>query len=78
MATKKTSPNFEKSLKDLEALVVSLEKGDLNLEDSLKKFEQGINLTRQCQTALKEAEQKVQILLEKDGELSLEAFEQDD
>ncbi|VUD53908.1 Exodeoxyribonuclease 7 small subunit [Thalassocella blandensis] len=63
MAAKKT-PNFEKSIEQLESLVDALESGDLSLEDSLKTFEKGINLTRQCQQALSEAEQKVQILLQ--------------
>ncbi|MFT5082285.1 MAG: exodeoxyribonuclease VII small subunit [Lentisphaeria bacterium] len=76
MAAKKT-PDFEKSLEQLEALVHSLEDGELSLEESLKTFEKGINLTRTCQTALKEAEQKVQILIERDGESHLENFDTD-
>ena len=58
MATKK-SVNLEKSIADLETLVDELESGDLPLEKAMKKFEEGIKLTRQCQAALKEAEQKV-------------------
>jgi exodeoxyribonuclease VII small subunit len=54
--------NFETSLDALEQLIKKMETGQLSLEDSLKFFEEGIQLTRQCQTALKEAEQKVQIL----------------
>ncbi|MEM7401598.1 MAG: exodeoxyribonuclease VII small subunit, partial [Pseudomonadota bacterium] len=50
-ATKKTI-NFEKSLNQLETLVDKLEKGDISLEDSLKTFEQGVKLTRECQQAL--------------------------
>ena len=73
MAARK-SPNFEKSLEELESLVESLESGELSLEDSLKTFEKGIQLTQSCQTALQEAEQKVQVLLEKDGELAAKAF----
>jgi exodeoxyribonuclease VII small subunit len=76
LAAKKT-PDFEKSLEQLEALVHSLEDGELSLEESLKTFEKGINLTRTCQTALKEAEQKVQILIERDGESHLENFDTD-
>ncbi len=56
-------PDFEQSIKALEALVERLEKGDLPLEESLKQFELGISLTRSCQAALKKAEQKVEILL---------------
>ena len=72
----KKSINLEKSLADLEALVEELESGDLPLETAMKKFEQGIKLTRGCQAALKEAEQKVQILLKSaGGEEALEDFE---
>lgn len=67
--------NLEKSLADLEKVVEELESGDLPLEQAMKKFEAGIKLTRGCQAALKEAEQKVEILLKStDGE-SLEDFE---
>ena len=59
--------DFESSLDELEGLVERMEQGDNSLEDSLKDFERGIELTRNCQTALNEAEQKVQILLQKDG-----------
>ena len=72
-ATKKF--NLEKSLTELEALVDELESGDLPLEKAMKKFEAGIKLTRGCQAALKEAEQKVEILLESAGDESLEAFD---
>lgn len=75
MAIKKT-PNFEKSLQQLEELVERLETGELSLEDSLNTFEQGIKLTRTCQAALQEAEQKVELLLQKeDGKLSSEPFD---
>ena len=66
--------NFEASLNELEKLVDALETGDLSLEQSLQDFERGINLTRACQSALTEAQQKVQILLEKNGQSSLEDF----
>jgi exodeoxyribonuclease VII small subunit len=56
---------LEKTLEELEALVTRLEAGDLPLEQALKEFERGVKLTRQCQTALQEAEQKVEILLKK-------------
>ena len=74
MAASKTF-NLEKSLTDLEALVEELEQGDLPLDKAMKKFEQGIKLTRGCQSALKDAEQKVEILLESAGEESLEDFD---
>jgi len=66
--------NLEKSLADLENLVEELESGDLPLEKALKKFEDGIKLTRGCQAALKEAEQKVEILLSSAGGEELEDF----
>ncbi|MEW6354655.1 MAG: exodeoxyribonuclease VII small subunit [Pseudomonadota bacterium] len=58
----------------MEALVERMEKGEVSLEDSLKDFERGIALTRACQQALQEAEQKVHILMEKDGQASIEPF----
>ncbi len=70
MARKKPALDFEQSLADLQALVERLENGELSLEDSLTAFEQGIALTRDCQGALAQAEQKVQVLLERDGELA--------
>ncbi|HDS1682246.1 TPA: exodeoxyribonuclease VII small subunit [Pseudomonas putida] len=75
MARKKASIDFEQSLADLQALVERLENGELSLEDSLAAFEQGIALTRDCQGALAQAEQKVQILLERDGELTAQPFD---
>lgn len=78
MARKKTTPDFEQSLTELQALVERLENGELSLEDSLTAFEQGIRLSRECQSALQQAEQKVQILLERDGEVSEAAFSTDD
>ena len=59
------STNFEAAIAELEALVEEMEQGDISLEESLKKFERGIELTRTCQQALQEAEQKVQMLIEK-------------
>jgi len=70
--------NLEKSLAKLEDLVEELESGDLPLEKAMKKFEDGIKLTRNCQTALKEAEQKVEILLKSAGGEELEEFEIED
>ena len=65
-------------MRDLEDLVGRLELGDLPLEESLAAFERGVMLTRTCQTALKEAEQKVEILLKKSGEPALENFAADE
>ena len=78
MSSKK-SINLEQSLTDLEQLVEELESGDLPLEKAMQKFEAGIKLTRGCQAALKEAEQKVEILLRSaGGEGALEKFDSND
>jgi len=71
-------PDFEQALADLEATVEHLERGDLPLEEALKQFERGIALARSCQVALKQAEQKVEILLQKTPEAAPESFEPDD
>lgn len=60
--------DFEKALADLESIVEKLEQGDLPLDESLQAFERGVELTRHCQVALKQAEQKVEILLRKSGQ----------
>jgi len=74
--TAKKPVNLEKALADLESLVDELESGDLPLEKAMKKFEEGIKLTRSCQAALKDAEQKVEILLKSaGGKESLKDFE---
>ncbi|MGR9072094.1 MAG: exodeoxyribonuclease VII small subunit [Gammaproteobacteria bacterium] len=75
MTRKKNTGSFEESLAELEKLVEQLEQGDVTLEESLKSFERGVTLTRACQKALQEAEQKVQILLEKNGKQTLEPFD---
>ena len=68
--------DFEKKLSRLEDLVRMMEKGDLSLEDSLKSFEEGVKLSRECQVQLNDAEQKVQLLLkvESDGTATTEDF----
>ena len=80
MAKKKITPdsefNFEQSLAELEAIVDRMERGDLGLEESISHFEKGINLTRSCQKALAEAEQKVQILLRENGDEILADFKE--
>lgn len=77
MAAKKSYP-FEQSLEKLEQLVERMEEGDLTLEDSLKTFEEGIRLTRECQQALENAEQKVRLLIEENGQVAEVDFEPDD
>jgi len=70
--------NFEKSLADLEALVERMEEGELSLEESLKAFESGIRLTQQCQQALTQAQQRVQLLAVQDGEVRATPFAEAD
>jgi exodeoxyribonuclease VII small subunit len=60
-------PDFEGSLAELETIVERLEQGELSLDESLQQFERGVQLTRLCQSALKQAEHKVEILLRKSG-----------
>jgi exodeoxyribonuclease VII small subunit len=74
VAAKKKAVDFEQALQDLEKLVTDMEQGDMSLEESLKAFEDGIKLTRECQNRLTEAEQKVQLLLEEQGELQAKEF----
>lgn len=72
------APSFEQALSELESLVETLEQGDLSLEESLQSFERGVALTRTCQQALKEAEQKIQILTDQRIDAEPEAFGRDD
>ena len=57
-----STTNFENALKELEQIVRELESGDVNLDQSLKKFEQGIELYKMCRTTLESAEKKIKIL----------------
>jgi exodeoxyribonuclease VII small subunit len=78
MPAKKTkTSSFEEALSELEALVESMERGELPLEESLKSFERGIALTRTCQQALKAAEQKVEILSQNTLDAEPESFDSD-
>jgi exodeoxyribonuclease VII small subunit len=77
-AAKESTPDFETAMRDLEELVERLEHGDLPLEESLAAFERGVMLTRACQSALKDAEQKVEILLKKAGDPAIETFTPDE
>ncbi len=78
MATKDDKFDFEKALQELEELVEKMEQGDMSLEESLKQFERGVALTRSCQKAIADAEQKVQILLKNAGKDELAPFKTDD
>ena len=72
------APDFEQSLGELEALVTKLEQGDVPLEDALRTFERGVALTRQCQTALRTAQQKVELLLARNGTEEVVDFADED
>ena len=61
-------------MSDLENIVTELEKGDLNLDESISKFEEGIKISKECNKILEEAEKKITILLEKDGDVKEENF----
>lgn len=77
MAKKK--PTFEASLGKLELIVTQLEEGDLSLEESLKLFEDGVKLSRECQERLDQAERRIEVLLEdNNGNPALEAIDKDD
>ena len=74
MTEVKTEFAFESALSELEQLVNRMESGELSLEDSLKAFEQGVSLTRQCQQSLAAAEQRVQLLIEQSGQSVAQPF----
>ena len=75
---KEPLPDFEKSLEELEALVAQLESGDLSLDDSLKQFKRGVELTRHCQEVLEKAQQTVEKLTDNADETSVGPFESRD
>jgi len=78
MAAKKstTKPfDFESGLARLEQLVTRMESGEMGLEDSLKAFEEGVQLTRQCQQVLATAQQKVQVLMQQQGRQTVQPFD---
>ena len=70
--------SFEDNMETLEKIVTELEKGDLNLDESIAKFEDGIKISKECNKILEEAEKKITILLEKDGEVKEENFTADE
>ena len=73
--SKENNGNFEESMKMLENIVIELENGNLNLDESVNKFEEGMKISKQCNRILEEAEKKITILLENNGELEEENFE---
>lgn len=66
--------SFENNMENLEKIVTELEKGDLNLDESIAKFEEGIKISKECNKILEDAEKKITILLEKDGNVEEENF----
>ena len=70
----KKEESFESKMQELEKIVSELEKGDLSLEDSLNKFETGIKISKDCNKILEDAEKRITIILENDGELKEEDF----
>lgn len=77
MSTK--AKTFESSLGELEKIVRKLEDGDLSLEESLKLFEDGVKLSRECQERLNQAERRIEVLLkDSDGTLNLQSLEAED
>ncbi len=70
----KEENNFEEKMKDLENLVAELEKGDLNLDESVNKFEEGMKISKECNDILQKAERRISILLEKDGDITEKDF----
>ena len=67
--------SFEENMEKLEKIVADLEKGDLDLDESVKKFEQGINISKKCDEILKNAEKKITILLNDDNNIKEENFD---
>jgi len=79
MGRTKKEASFEKDLEQLEAIVAALEAGGLSLDESLKKFEEGIRLARACEKALSEAEKRIEILTRNTaGELEAKPFDEEE
>lgn len=74
MANKSSIPDFEAALAELEKLVEKMEGGEQTLEEALQSFQRGIELTRACQQGLKEAEQRVEQLLQENGDTRIEPY----
>ena len=74
--SKENNMSFEETMQKLQEIVLELEKGTLNLDDSVKKFEEGIELSKQCNQILESAEKKINILVKKDDGIKEETFVQ--
>lgn len=75
MTRKTKQPDLESSLAEINTLIEQMEQGELSLEQSLERFERGINLIKHCQKVLQEAEQKVQILIQNNTQEDLQPYE---
>ena len=75
MGKKEENKSFEELMQNLEAIVQELEKGELNLDDSVAKFEEGMKISKECNKILESSEKRISILLENNGEISEENFE---
>lgn len=67
--------SFEDQIESLEKIVAELEKGDLSLDESVAKFEEGIKISKECNKILEDAEKKITILINNDGEVKEEDYE---
>lgn len=67
--------NFENQMEKLEQIIAQLEKGDLSLDESVTKFEEGIKISKECNKILEDAEKKITILVNEDGEIKEKDFE---
>lgn len=74
MSKKEENKNFEELMENLETIVKELEKGDLNLDDSVTKFEEGMKISKECSKILEDSEKRITILLENNGEVTEEDF----
>ena len=77
VSKKPQAVDFEAALSELEKIVEKMEAGDQNLEEALKSFQRGVELARTCQQGLKEAEQRVEKLIQQNGEVIVESFSED-
>lgn len=75
MAKETKLPDLETALSEINTLVETMEHGKLSLEESLGRFERGIHLIKHCQKILQDAEQKVQILIQNNGQENLQPYE---
>ena len=78
MAEKKANLDFEKAMEQLEEIAKELEQGDLSLDESVNKFEVGMKLSKQCNDILENAEKRITVLLQEEGNIKEENFIQEE